>query len=353
MAGTNLTPAERAAYFAQTTRQYKQMLPSLAGAELSTIQFKLPNARLVSTVRLMVEAVVNVKHATNTTYTPEPFAPFNLLRRVSVDLNNGFSPFSLAGRDLYFYNLIRHNSTIYQRQSIGRGKVVQGLTASAAGADNTVRFIVDLPLTLNQRDPIGLILLQNQEVSVNITIDIDQATKILDSVEGYTVALKTLNVTPFTETFSVPASPNAFPDLSVLKLVQSKKDPIAGAGLKTIDLPTGTTYRKLLLFIEDANGVGVADTSISGNIDLIFNQADIPYSISPKLLAVENQEQYGQTLPAGLYVFDFTDQGFVNYGGSRDYIDTEKLTMFQARFSAPGAGNITAIYETLSRLQTV
>ena len=49
-------------------------------------------------------------------------------------------------------------------------------------------------------------------------------------------------------------------------------------------------------------------------------------------------------------IFDFSDNGIPNYGGTRDYIDTTKLTMFQLRFNSNKAGRCRIVSENLARL---
>lgn len=346
-----ISPAERNARFAMATRQNWQMLPAISGELNSTISFNLPKVRYLSKVRLLVEAVITATHASNTTYTPAPFAPFSLLRKVSMDINNGFSPFKLSGKELYLYSLIRNNAGVYDVKNSGRGRVVQGVTAGASGEANTVRFVADLPVNVNDRDPIGMILLQNEETVVTVTVDFADVEGLAPATSGYTFAVSNIKVTPMVETFSLPVARDAQPDISVLKLVHSTTQTISGSGVQTLALPVGNTYRKLAVYIEDSSG-GESDADISGNFELVMNQADIPYNIKPSVLAAINQEQFDTILPQGLYVFDFSYQGLSGYGGSRDFIDTERLTEFWFRFNASAAGRITAIYETLSRLRT-
>ncbi len=352
-----LSPAQRAALFAQMTRQHWQMLPAIAGAVDSRVSFTIPKTRLLSKVRLLVEATLNAVHASNTNYTPAAFAPYSLLKNVRLEINNGFIPFNISGIAAYLYNLLRDEGSIiepYQAAqasvATSRRRAVQGTTAAASsGANNTVRFVLDLPLTLNDRDPIGLILAQNEETVITVSVDIGNANDIAPAATGYTFTLSNIVITPMVETFSIPAVKDAFPDLSILKVVQQTKESVSGAGVKTVKLPVGMVYRKLLVFIEDASG-GEADADLSGDFELVLNQSDIPYRIAPKLLAAINQEQYGLALPQGLWVFDFSYQGLANYGGSRDYIDTERLTEFWFRFQAAAAGNVTCIYEQLAKL---
>lgn len=345
-----ITPAEAAQNFAQLTRQNMHMLPAIAGAESSTISFNIPKVRLTSKVKIMVEAVVNVKHASATIYTPPTFGPYALIRKVGIEAQNGFRPFNISGEDLQMLNYMDNDAKIFTPQTSGRGKVVQGLGSSVGGVNNTVRFWLDLPFTLNDRDPIGLILTQNQETTISVTIDTNAVTSLLAVTTGYTVVLNSLTFTPMVETFTIPAATNAFPDLSVLKMVQSSKQSIAGSGEQTIKLSTGQTYRRIALYLENG-GVGVDDSAITGNFEILFNQADAPYKISPKQLSAINAEAYGQPMPNGLWGFDFTYQGFANYGGSRDYVDTSRLTEFWIKFNSPGAGSVTVVTETLSQLQ--
>jgi hypothetical protein len=349
-----LTAQQRAMLFMQATRQTIQTLPTQqAPAENTTLEWTLPKARLLSKIYIEVEAVATLKATSGTSIAKDPFTPYKILRRVSLDLNNGFSPFVIPGRDLYFYNLNRLNPDVLLPSSSLKGMNYVGNTASSSGTDNTIKFTVELPVTLNDRDPVGLILLQNNETAVTLSIDIDTLAKAYNPNQsnGETVTFKSLAITPVLETYTIPPVPDAMPDISVLKLVNSKADTFAGNGQNIIKLNVGTIYRKLILYIEDNNGNPLTDSDFNGNLELVFNQADIPYSVKPSILSARNCSQLGYTLPDGLYIFDFSNQGIPNLGGSRDYIDTERLTEFWVRFSTQKAGKITAISETLSRLR--
>lgn len=353
-----ITPAQRAELFAQMTRQHIQPIAAQTGASEARLTFDVPRVRLLSSIRLMVEATLTATHASLTSYVPHVFAPYNLLRNIRVETNFGFNPWRVSGRDAYFMMLQNHQSDVFvpahlaqAAAAVSRARAVQGITASPGGTVNTVRFMIDLPLTLNNRDPVGLIMTQNEETRVNVHIDLGSAADIAPTAAGFTFALGSVTITPITETFSIPAVPDAFPDISILKLVQTQTIPIPGAGVREIAMPTGTTYRKLLFFVADAAGAGVADTSLTGDIELVLNIADTPYRIRPSVLASLNTEVLGRPLPSGLYAFDFSaGMGLPNYSGARDYIDTERLTEFWLRLNPSAAGSITVISEMLTRL---
>jgi hypothetical protein len=349
---TQLSAQERALLFGQMTRNMYQMLPTkIVEAEMSTVQFDIPKNRLLSKIILEVDATATLK-SNAASIALANFSPYTILRRVSVDLNNGFSPFVVSGRELFLYNLCRLHTDVMFPQSSKRGMVYVENAASAAGTDARIFFKVELPITLNERDPVGLIALQNPETNVTVTVDVDKLANAykLNQSNNDQVIFKSMTITAMTETFTVPPVPEAFPDISVLKLVGSKRDTFSQDGLSIIRLSTGTIYRKLFLYFEDTNGNPLTNDDFKGNLELIFNQADIPYSVKPSFLSAINHAQLGYALPDGVYIFDFSNQGVPNLGGSRDYIDTEKLTEFWLRFTASKSGQVTVVSETLTRL---
>ena len=351
----NISPAARAEMFAQMTRQHLQPMAPVAGAEGARVSFTLPKSRLLTRTMLEVTATLNAIHASNTAYTPAAFAPYSFIQQVRVETNTGFTPVRLSGRSLYLMNLLSHQAQAFTPVYVGtsRGRAVQGVVAaSGGGANNVVRFMLDLGAVLNDRDPAGMVLLQNEETVVTVHIDFGTVADLAPAAAGFTFAVSNIAVAPLVETFSIPQVREAFPDLSILKLVQEQTQPIAGAGALEVKLPTGTTYRKLCFFITNAAGAGITDAGLNGDIELIFNQADTPYRLRPTQLAAINAKHYGQPLPNGFYAFDFSaHMGLPNYSGARDYVDTERLTECWLRINPAAAGNITVMYEILSQLR--
>lgn len=348
-----LTPQQRAILFAQATRQNYQTMPTQAvNAENTTIQFNLPKVRLLSRILLHVEAVATLT-STAATIQTAAYAPYNILRRIALDLNNGFSPMVLSGQDLSLYNRLRWNQSFMDISTNGKANTYVENVAAAGGHDCNIRFTLPIEVTLNQRDQTGYILLQNDESVVTLTIDVSTLSQayVLNAGNGDTVTFKSMKVTPTIESYSIPNIPQAFPDLSVLKLVSSKSDIFQAGATSVIKLPVGTIYRKMILKFVDNNGVALTDQSFTGNIDIVINQADTPYSIQPQTLSALNHMQFGEPLPSGTYVWDLSDQGIPNYGGSMNYIDSEKITEFWIRFNANVAGTVTVISENLARLQ--
>ena len=350
----NLTAQQRAALFAMSTRQNIQMLPTeTATSGATTLQFQLPKARLLSSILVNVEAKINIKHATKTSIESDMFTPYKLLRRISLDLNNSFVPFTISGKEACMYNMIDIHPDIVAPVSTSKlaYAYAPNFVASSAGTDNEFSFTVNLTNTTNPRDPVGLISLQHSTALVNLVCDIANGADMFKDTEGYTIDIKEVKVTPMVETFSFPANAEAVPDLSVLKICNGRVDSMPSVGQQIIKLTTGQIYRKIILYLEDENGAPLTPDKINSTIDIVFNQADINYAVNPKLLHIYNQKMLGYELPAGMYVFDFSNSGsFANLGGTRDFIDSANLSELWLRFNTTVKGKATIVTECLSRL---
>ncbi|PED82315.1 cytoplasmic protein [Bacillus pseudomycoides] len=348
-----ISAQERAHNFGIATRQNYQMLPAAAvSGENTMVQFTLPKARLLSKIYLNVEAIATLK-SKGTAIQTHDFSPYSILRRVSLDLNNGFIPYMLGGRELYLYNALRLNPDVLLPGKTDRCMNYIETAATAEGKDAKIKFTLELPIALNQRDPMGLVLLQTADSAVTLTVDVETLAKAysLNTSNGDEVLFKSMKITPMLETFTIPPIPAAFPDISTLKIVSSKAETFSGNGQNIVSLSTGMVYRKFMLLFEDKDGNPLSDEDFQSNLEIVFNQADIPYSVKASVLSHINHSQLGYTLPKGVYAFDLTNQGIPNLGGSRDFIDTENLNEFWIRFSTQKGGKVTIISENLSRLR--
>ena len=352
MASNNLTPAQRAQLFAQSTRQNLQMLPpQTATGGAQTLQFNLPKARLLSNIMLRVEAQISGSGTAWADTTPDYFTPFKLIRRISLDLNNGFSPYTIGGTELALLNMV----SVHGAQNMilcSKNDEAEQFDYVGISSDRTKMVCtLELPVTLNGKEPTGLILLQNAETNIQLTVDIANDNDIYDNKENVSVKVVSVKVTPLIETFSIPSVQQAFPDLSVLKLCNSRTEGFLGNGQNIIKLTTGTIYRKLIFRVTDENGKPFEDADFTSNIDLVFNQADVNYSVNANALRIKNLCD-GLVLLPGCFAFDFSSSGFLpNYGGTRDFIDTSLLTEFWLRFSSSKRGKISIITEQIARLK--
>lgn len=345
-----LSPSQRASLFAQSTRQYKQELPSMTFKEGETISISLPKTRFLSKISLKVKGSFKVTHASKTSYTKAKFDKYKLLRQVRMSINNGFNPYQVGGAELYMYNLMNQFTPAGDDNF---GMDVLENVVSSGGTTDKVSYVLDLPMTLNDRDPVGLLMLQNEQTVVTLSVDCGYLKDVMTDTD-VTISDINIQVTPVIETFSIPMIPDAVPDYSVIKLVNEQIENVVGAGDMIVKLPVGLTYRKIMVYIGTDTAFTPIDHTKLGNFQLVFNQADTPYNVSADHIAYENRKAYGGSLPAGCYVFDFSTQGVANMGGGRDYIDTERLTEFWLKINfkeiSGSANYVYVVAEKLARL---
>ena len=350
----SMTVQQRNALFAQATRQNIQgMAKKKITQGATSVSFEIPKARLLSKIWLEIDYNFTLYSETITVVDTSKLTPYAPIRRISLDLNNGWSPYVLDGKSYAVLAGMRQQShVVYPQTESEKGFCYcpAKFNVSSEGAENTMRTTIELPLCLNDRDPIGIILAQSPETLIEVKVDFEPEASMIPLDDGVTLEVEEITVQPIVETFSIPAVQEAFPDISVVKLCTSRTEMFAGNGQNLIDLVTGTIYRKIAFIIEDLDGNPFSDEDITSNIDLIFNTADVNYSVPPKLIRHKNEMQFGEEQPKGVYIFDFSDNGIPNYGGTRDYIDSTKLTMFQVRFNSNKAGRIRIVSENLARL---
>lgn len=347
----NVDNATRMGLFNQLTRQYIKPVETKAGAENSVVRFTLPKARLLSKLFLQLTCTVTATHATNTSYTPHEEAPANFIKNLIVDFNNGFQPINISGAGLYNYNILNRGKNVMSVLSTdSRGaNVVQPLVASSGGTANAVKLNLQIPISLNPRDNVGMALLQSDDTLVNVNVTLGAIGDLAPASAGYTFAVSSINLTLASETFSIPTMPEAIPDLSVLKQVMERTESLNN-GETIIKLPINYIYRKVFFALYTTGNVLMADSSIT-SFELVVQGAETPYTITPTLLAQLNNEHYKGDLPKGTFALDFSAmQGFPNFSGYRDYIDAEKITELWLRINTSAPGSIKMGYEFISRL---
>lgn len=360
MAEQKITAQQRAMLFGASTRQHYQTLGSQTingGAQ--SVSFRFPKSRLVAGVKLHVKGTLSASGAGEGFNWKHDLGIYDILRRVSIDFNNGFNPIVVAGSEMALINMLYPNPEMVLPSYTGNKTLCKAPASLEAGidaehGDYDFEFVLDIPLTLNYRDPVGLILAQNGETSIDLICDFDNLSNLVvgDEYSGgisYNGVYKNVKITPMITSYSIPADTRAFPDLSVLKVVDSRNEAVT-SGQNYIKLPVGMIYRKLILKFVDENGQPMKEEDITSNIELILNTADTPYSITPAMLRFENTRQAGMKMPEGVYFFSFDYQGMLGYGGSRDYIDTERVSEFAVRFTSGKVGKVYIIAEKLSRL---
>jgi hypothetical protein len=328
--------------------------------------FKLTKARYTSRVLLLVEGTFALTHDSATTWATvkHRYAPYNLIKNIKVDIPGLATPYNISGIGLNQINRCIPDSKPYDEATVTTTRNMTTLTDLVAASSNNVtfNFLVEVPFMLNNRDYKGLINTQDQNLNVTFTVETGNAEDMFTSTTGYTVGTPSWTLTPIVESFSPVenrlegVNPSVeLIDFDIVKMCQEQTFDIASSGEKIIKLPVGETFRRIILdFYGAADYTALTDTEIT-NIKMSLNQSDSPIDLSSTALKSINHMQRGgaNAMGAGFFMIDFTEQGFINYGGPRDYINTFGLNEFwmRAQVASGVTGSCRIIYETLKKIR--
>lgn len=345
-----LSNMQKLMLFEQATRQNKQPSETIAFVENGLKNIVLPKSRTLAKISLLVQGTYKLTHASKTTFTAKGFSKYNILKNIRLKLNNGFAPYNISGVGLKMYN----EQNEFKAITDGRN-VLDYMTnvVSSSGAANTISFMLDMPITVNDRDFIGLIDMQASGINVELEIAMGSIADIMTDTDVVASDVS-ITIKPILETFSIPPLQQHMPRFNTIKTVSEQKNPITSIGDTTVKLPIGLTYRKILAFMkQDANYTPIA-LSRMNDFSILINQADYPYVVPAAFVAAQNTKQHGVNLTDGLYSFDFSNNGLANYGSGRDYMDSENLSEFWLRVnmaSLSGSANeIITITEQIAEL---
>lgn len=315
--------------FINATRQNRRKVFTMPFESGNRISKDLPSTGLLASLNIRVLGTLTVTNGTGaaTLKTSQHGKPFGLIDRVHLTANSGTEIVNVSGIGLYLRNLMTDNSYLDVAASTLPEAVTGNPTyqfATAAGA-NTVEFNLKVPVAINDRDPVGLILLQSREVLMTLSLDWANPTNLFDLTGTASVAF-TGNAHVTMEYFSVPLDPKDYPDLSVAHTLLEDAIDIAGVGDTTYTIPRGNIYQRMIHRVL-LNGAPAGFDDVS-QLVLQYNQSEQPYKIDGHDFLALQRERYKRDLPKGVFAWDFSYQGQAGLGGNRDLVNSRAITDF-------------------------
>ncbi len=238
------------------TRRKVTTLPTQAWVAGSTLTFPLPRVGLLARIYLAIRG----SYTSTAASTVSAFGFSSVIRRTRVNINSGIDVFSVSGPG-YAY-LVARTSTW------------QGRSAMVLGQFNIDQII---PIAVNLRDPVGLIMLQNEQTLVTLNVDCETQANSAGAGAGSTV--NAVAITPYIEWFTVPSDTKNWPNLNNIHQILEDQVPIGAAGLVQYNWPRGNTYLSMIHGVT-ANtaalaATGFVDTALTtGSIQIRQNQSD-------------------------------------------------------------------------------
>lgn len=322
--------------FANATRQNIRKQGTLAYESLMSKSIDISRVGFLSRIGIRFDGTVTAKHTTKTTFAKAAKAPFNLANRVRFTLNNGTALWDTTGYGAYLQNVM--NKINYCLDSEDTSTVFKfGNTCSSTGAVNDLCFYLDLNMSLNDRDLIGLLLLQNSDVVATLSVDNSASSVLTTDTDIELTIAGSYHIT--IEYFDVPASTADYPVQSVVHQVIEEQTTINSTGQNTFKIPRGNVYTRIVNLIEIN---GTASTEDITRMALKYNVSAEPYSIDTKDQLYLQENRYGRSLPDGVLAWDFFHQGIPNMGTNRDFVDSSEITEFDQIFDVDSSATLGA-----------
>lgn len=319
--------------FQQATRQNWQQLPGMSYTSGQLVTKDLPKVGLAARVLLLVKGTIKVVHATEATITKAEKGPFNLIERLTLKVNSGVDIVDASGFGLLKFNLMKRLASALDSIVTDDDAFVFEAAAAASGAGgavNDVQFMLEIPIAINERDALGLLLLQNPQSLFTLGIKWADATAdgvLYTSLTGFTLSEAAFTAYPLVEFYSVPARREDYPDLSLVHQILEDRINIQGVGETFYTIQRGNIYVSILDYIS-LNGALAAAADIE-QFRLRYNASEAPYEIRGDVLRAIQRQRYGRFLGKGVYALDWMFQGCPGLGNSRDWIDSGKVTEFE------------------------
>jgi hypothetical protein len=251
-----------------------------------------------------------------------------VVKRVHVKVNNIGDIVDISGPG-YSYLLMN-----YINNYINPTPANNGVTAiTAAAFDLSMR----IPISFNDRDYLGAILLQNEQTLATLSIDWEALTTVTA-----TGAITAFNVTPTVYFWTVPEDPAARPPVRYIHQILEDQVTVSGSGAVNYDVPRGGILTHLLF------GAGLLASSADAWSEAIlrlqssYSKYDFSVATADIAYGATHQMVTGLT-PArnrvlGVLPFDFVGtSGLGCYGKMRDVIDTRNITSMRVVITATGA----------------
>ena len=262
-----------------------------------------------------------------------------IIQRIRLFSNQGGDIHTMSGYGALIAQMCRRFYRNPQAVMTSRSYAATLFSAPiSAGTTNAWVLELEIPAVVNERDEVGLLLLQNEEARFTCEVTIGQGS---DAVSGVTATPSAITITPVMEYNAVPADPKLWPqNLRLIYQVLEERIAVLGAGAVTpYTVPRGGILRGLhnVVQLNAALNSAIADVT---QFEVVYNQNEVPLRGVPSWwVQAKTRMQYGDDLPVGVWSLNWTDSlGFVGLGDYRDLIVTPNVSDLELRTSiASGA----------------
>lgn len=302
-------------FVANTRRKIVQLPTQTRPVGGGTTSINLPKTGLLAAIILAIRGSIS-----GTLSAPNALGMASAISRIRLTLNSGIDIYNVSGAGYHY--LLREALESEYTDISGQSNARSAVTAAAFNLDMII------PVAINMRDPLGLILLQNEQTLLTLNIDWTADATV---ATGATV---TATAIPYIELFTVPVDPQDFPPINIVHQTLEDQQAVSGAQDWVYNWPRGNTYLQVLHGL----GIGAAGTDSFTKAQIRVNQSDYLQSTDIPYLDLEFRRFRGRARPAGGIFFDLlASSGLGNYGLTRDVFNSALVTDLASVITTTGA----------------
>ncbi len=313
--------------FQNKTRRKLIPLASQSKGSTNPLVWEIPKTGLLAGIHLAITGSIS-----GTLSNQNALGFSSVVNRVRLIGNAGIDIINITGPHYHWLlrDMLEHFIDVCPSSS--------GRTAITA---TTFDLGMWLPVCLNGRDPLGLIMLQNEETLLTLEVEFNADANV---ATGATV---TATVLPSIEIFTVPTDPADYPPLNVLHQIVSDSVAISAAGDYSYRWPRGNTYVQVI------HGCGLNTTPADSwtEYKLRVNQSENIERYTPALLDLAFARTHGRARVKGVIPIDFIGtSGLGNYGSTRDLLYSALVTELESVVTASAAATLYTVRRQLITL---
>lgn len=319
-------------------------------------QDNIPPSGLLARIHLSITAVATVTLNAGTAAL-DWSGPWSSLSKIRVTTPGGLDQFALSGFATYLQNIIERYQREFESAQVATAPsnfAARVYVAPTAAGANTWEFGLTIPVALNEREALGLLMMQNSASAFQLQCEFNTtgysttAGQAPVLVTGAAVVAYTGTITPVIESFAVPEDRDIpLPPADFAHTYKEFTRSISGVG--EMEVPITDRYR----FLSILHHVVMNNTPNSADVDSIalsFSSTFKP-TVEPNRMKLRRQhEMYGRALPNGVFVHDFLNQGIPNFGTFRDTVQGEKVSDLKSLITV---GSGATLGTNASRVLTV
>jgi hypothetical protein len=253
----------------------------------------------------------------------------SIIARVRLQANSGLDLINVSGAGYHY--LLRPMLESEYIDVCGQSNAQDAVTATAANLD------MWLPLCVNMRDPVGLVMLQNEQTIVNLIIE-----WAADATVTSTGTFTSFQVVPYLVVFTVPVNVEDWPkSLNKVTSILEDSQTVGAAGDQTYVWQRGNVYLQVV------HGLGLSAAAPADGFSrakLRVNQSDYLLDVGTDFLDMEARVLRGRAREAGTIPLDFLGtSGLGCFGLARDMFNSALVTDLSTVITATGAGTLYTV----------